>query len=143
MIMENWLAVIFVLAFILALGALILIYSKKEKRVSAKQLARIAAAKKKVEDLLSRKDPDLAKQALIEADKLTDNILKLKMQGRDMGERLKSSRRFFPEREVYQGVWEAHKLRNRVVHEVDFRVTEGQLRKAIGDFKKGWKILGY
>ena len=57
------------------------------------------------------------KQALLEADKLLDLGLKdKKTKGETMGERLKSAKNLF-DNNLYNEIWQAHKLRNQMVHE--------------------------
>jgi len=62
--------------------------------------------------------------SIIEADKLVDNVLKKSgMRGESMGERLRASEKLVPHH-VYNDMWEAHKVRNRLVHEMDHQYTE-------------------
>jgi len=92
-----------------------------------------------VEELVKLKKDSTLKQALIEADKLLDLGLRTKrIKGETMGERLKSSRNLF-DKNLYNEIWQAHKLRNRLVHEHD-EILSFQIEKAISTFKK---VLNY
>lgn len=73
---------------------------------------------------------------LIEYDKLLDHILKTrKVSGETLGERLKNSRTLFSRAE-YNDIWEAHKLRNRVVHEVGINIEKKELDFHISNFRR-------
>ena len=67
---------------------------------------------------------------------------KKKMRGETMGERLKIAQKRFSRYDIYQDVWEAHKLRNRVVHEVDNELLHHDAKKAIDYFRRGLRDLG-
>jgi hypothetical protein len=67
--------------------------------------------------------------AIIDADKLVDNVLKkANVRGESMGERLRAVEKLVP-RNVYNDMWEAHKIRNRLVHEIDssFKGNVGEI----------------
>lgn len=73
--------------------------------------------------------------AVVSADKLLDHVLKQKgYPGETMGERLKASRDDVSPA-VYHNIWEAHKLRNRLVHEVDQQVMSYEAKDAIKAFE--------
>lgn len=78
--------------------------------------------------------------AIINADKLLDMALKKKgYKGSTMGERLISAKRILTNR---NGVWEAHKLRNRLVHEDNVRLNENRVYEALKGFESALKDLG-
>ncbi len=81
-------------------------------------------------DKLESGNEDSFKQAVIEADKMFDDLLKRTgYQGEDMGERL---RQITPDQlGNINEVWEAHKMRNRLVHEPDFELREHEARRMI------------
>ena len=59
------------------------------------------------------------KLAVIEADKLADTVLKKAgVKGESMAERLRQVEKI-ADRSVYQRMWEAHKVRNELVHEIN------------------------
>ena len=84
---------------------------------------------KLLERIKSGDERDL-RLAIIEADSLVDEILKEHgYPGNDMGERMKS---IHPsEIDNLNDLWEAHKLRNRLVHEADFHLQAVEYKKII------------
>jgi hypothetical protein len=80
-----------------------------------------------------------AKMAIMEADKLLDSALKsMMMSGNTLGERLKFAVYKYPQ---LRNVWNAHRLRNRIVHEASFEPGLGETRAAIRDFKRALQTL--
>lgn len=80
-----------------------------------------------------------AKLAVIEADKLLDNVMRsLVIPGETMGERLKSAQYRYPK---IRQVWPAHKLRNQLVHDSAFQLTLSQARRALKDFHDALRTL--
>ncbi|MBU1180035.1 hypothetical protein KJ885_03765 [Patescibacteria group bacterium] len=80
------------------------------------------------------------KMAVIEADKLMDSALKrAMMRGQTMGERLRFAVSKHPK---IRSVWEAHILRNDLVHEASRTLNKNEAQKALVLFKQGLKLLG-
>jgi hypothetical protein len=78
--------------------------------------------------------------AIIDADKLLDDALKKKhFRGKTMGERLVAAQRTISDNDA---VWYAHKLRNRLVHEDNVRLTKRDVQKALAGFKQALRDLG-
>jgi len=88
----------------------------------------------------TNKVPEL-KMALIQADKSIDNLLREKVEGETMGDRLIKSKEIFKIK-TYNEVWSAHKVRNSMVHESGFNPPISVLKKSISDLKKGAKDIG-
>jgi hypothetical protein len=84
------------------------------------------------------------RQAVLEADKLFDQALRQAgLPGATMGDRLKAARsRFAADRDTYDGLWRAHKLRNALAHEIAFDLVPSQAREALAGFERGLKDLG-
>lgn len=79
------------------------------------------------------------KMALMEADKLLDSALKsLMMPGDTLGERLKVACYKYP---ALRSVWPAHKLRNQLVHQHDFQLSERETRRALDEYERALKTL--
>jgi len=91
--------------------------------------------------LLQQKGPAQLRQALITADKSLDNALKDLVIGEGMGERLKNSRELF-DRNIYNKIWDAHKLRNNLVHESNFEPPYFMVIEAVNILKEGLMNLG-
>lgn len=96
-----------------------------------------------IENKLSQAGGSNFSSAVVEADKLLDYCLKqLGAAGETMGERLKSSEKLFRDHSSYQAAWEAHKERNRVVHEHDYDFMHYQAKTTINNFRKALNSLG-
>lgn len=81
-----------------------------------------------------------ARLAIIEADKLLDYVLKNRgYRGETMGERLKNARADFT---YNDDVWQAHKLRNKLVHEAEVETDPRLIKRALGQFRQALKDLG-
>lgn len=80
------------------------------------------------------------KGAITDADKLLDYVMKGQgARGETMAERLKRSERRLSDKEA---VWQAHKLRNHLNHEVGFEVVPSHAREAIAAYGRALKDLG-
>lgn len=94
-----------------------------------------------INKLLNSESPSDWKIAIISADKTLDKTLEKKgYTGESMGAKLKE---MVPADlpEVYEEVWEAHKIRNRIVHEPEFEVSLGEARKIVGIYERAIRKL--
>jgi hypothetical protein len=92
-----------------------------------------------VDAAMSRTEFELA---VSKADTCLDQAFKvLAIRGSNMGERLRTAQPRFSST-LYQSIWEAHKLRNRLAHELGIVVTEHQAKKAVDDFASALAQLG-
>ena len=92
-------------------------------------------------ELLNRvRTPEGMVLAIIDADKLLDEALKhAHFKGKTTGERLVSAQRILTDND---GVWYAHKLRNRLVHEPNQQLKKREAQNALEGFKQGLRDLG-
>lgn len=96
----------------------------------------------RIESMMELPGLEQTKAAIFEADKLLDSALRQSgFKGETMGERLKSARQHFGNNAVYQGLWEAHKMRNALAHEVGFDVPKVVGRQHLNQFKAGLQYL--
>jgi hypothetical protein len=95
----------------------------------------------RVEQLVATGRPSALKEAVMTGDKLLDYALIQISSGETMGERLKNASDAFSH-DVYQGLWDAHKMRNALVHETDFDLTVLVARDVLGKFERGFESLG-
>ncbi|MEK7579598.1 MAG: hypothetical protein AAB469_00130 [Patescibacteria group bacterium] len=80
------------------------------------------------------------KLAIMEADKIVDEILILKgYKGESMAERLTSIGK--NELKSLELLWEAHKVRNRIAHQPGYGVDYNQARKIISYYEEVLKDL--
>jgi hypothetical protein len=96
---------------------------------------------KNIEVLLSQRGPSQLRQALITADKSMDNALKDLVAGENMGERLKNAEKMF-DRDEYNKIWEAHKVRNNLVHESGYEPPYFVLTQSVESLKSGLERVG-
>ncbi|MBP7018696.1 hypothetical protein KBB17_04295 [Candidatus Saccharibacteria bacterium] len=91
----------------------------------------------RVKSIASGSEPQFA---IIEADKVFDQALKQRgFRGETMGDRLRSAK---PSLKNNNAVWSAHKLRNRLVHETEVKVSKKEVSTALASFEKGLRSLG-
>lgn len=89
-----------------------------------------------IEQLMALGSPSNYSRAVLEADKLLDHLLKgHRAPGLTMGDRLKASEKKFS-REAYNAAWNGHKVRNELVHDAQFQLTNFVAQGAIDNFKK-------
>lgn len=94
----------------------------------------------KIENSLEKDDERSYRLAIIDADKLVDRALnEMGIPGKSMGEKLKKIGNRMPD---IQKLWQAHKLRNQIVHESDFEISYNQARQALSIFRQTLKNLG-
>jgi len=90
-------------------------------------------------DGIEKMEPKLS---IIEADKLVDNVLRrAHVKGKAMGERLRSVEKMVPY-DVYSDMWEAHKERNRLVHEARHDDVVSNHQQVLWRMKKFLVALG-
>lgn len=85
--------------------------------------------------ILSEKDE---KHKILDADKLLDAMLKKKGFTGSLGDKLKNNAKLFTD---LNGLWEAHRLRNKLAHEIDFNLKPAQTAQAMKGFKNAFKDL--
>lgn len=92
----------------------------------------------KWEEILRHLDSDREaewKFAIIEADKLVDDLLKSAgYSGDTMGDRLIGMEK--GQLESLDGLWGAHKVRNKLVHDVNYFLRYAEARKVIQAYEK-------
>lgn len=96
-----------------------------------------SAIKKRWMNVLRSIDPKSHESmalSVIAADKIVDDALKqLGFAGMTMAERLKA---LHPERiKSLQDLWDAHKMRNQLVHDPDFKLDSNNAKKALLSFE--------
>ena len=86
-------------------------------------------------------DENSLKVAVIEADNLLDEALRLAgYRGINLGERLKKITA--AELPQIDEIWQAHKLRNRMAHETNFRLDRATAERALEVYQKVFQDLG-
>ena len=97
-----------------------------------------------LEGKLKANTPSATRQAVLEADKVLGFVLeKIYPSGDNFGERLKAAKIKFNGRyDEYNHLWYAHKIRNEMVHNVNFELPTSQAEDVLGKFRRGLEILG-
>jgi len=99
------------------------------RRMSQQDQAAIINKWQEIERLVKQ---DRGKEAIFEADKLLDFIFKkINLRGETFADRLKAAKTLLSN---YQAVWDAHKLRNKLAHELDFQPLPKEINQAIDTF---------
>ncbi|MEI8143045.1 MAG: hypothetical protein WCG48_00270 [Candidatus Berkelbacteria bacterium] len=110
---------------------------KKRAGVSADDRAYIFNKRVEIEKILTSESLIELNHAVLEADKLVDFVLKLKgYQGETFADRLRNSQADLS-KNIYNDLWEGHKVRNQIAHENELRISNRELREATG------KLLEY
>lgn len=94
----------------------------------------------KVKVRLSKGWETEAKLAIIESDQLLDNLLKrMGYVGENFSEKLKQiDAKALPNIEQ---VWEAHKIRDNLVHDPNYKLSFGNAKKIVEIYEQTFKIL--
>lgn len=128
-------------AGVILLGGLFLvIVSMGKKGIKHLNVEYYRAKCLEIEHQLKREDAYSYSISVLNADKLVDQALRERgIGGQTMGERMKNSAQLFSDR---NSIWTAHKLRNRISHEVDTHVSYQEALYALAAFRKALKDLG-
>lgn len=93
-----------------------------------------------IESSLKRDEPTSGQLAILNADKLVDMALRERgFKGSTMGERMKSAKDTWSNADH---IWSAHKIRNRIAHEPDVKVSYDIAKRALVAYKQALKDLG-
>jgi len=126
--MNEILIIILIVVAILGGIFIYMLFSPKPEGAEWKLVAKTNL--NKIRGLTTTSDESKLKTAVIEADKLLDFVLKSKrVKGETLGDRLKASKNLFST-SSYNKVWEVHKLRNRLAHEMDFNPDSRYLKSS-------------
>lgn len=112
-----------------------------KKVISKRVVAMVMRDWQDIKLLLKGDSPSQLKQALIVADRSLDSVLKDLIAGETMGERLKNAKNLFHP-QTYDKIWQAHKLRNALVHESGFEAQGFILKSSIENLRSGLNELG-
>jgi hypothetical protein len=111
------------------------------RKVLTARDAMFAARWREIEAKADDALPDAAKLAIIEADKFVDDLLKkMGLPGEHMADRLDNLAD--NEMRSIQKLWDAHRLRNNIVHTPGFKVSSQEARKAMEGYRAFLEELG-
>lgn len=126
---------ILIISILISGGALLILIYKRRRKFSEKDLFFF---REKWNNILSLKKTN-PKQAILDADNLLDFALEKKGYKGTLGEKLKKSSKFLGNS---QEIWNAHKLRNRIVHELDIKISFEEIDGALFVFSRVFENLG-
>jgi hypothetical protein len=116
-----------------------LVVHRRRSALEPNSLEKIEETWQQIEALVKQNQPMSWKMAILEADKILDYALKaLALPGQDLGERLRVAHYNYP---TVNEVWPAHKMRNRLVHETDYNITQREAARAIEQYRRTLKVL--
>ncbi len=105
---------------------------------------RDAVLKERWQGIMAKANPqsiESLKVAVIEADKMVDDVLKrLGLGGQHMADRLAQMDQ--DEFSTLKRLWNAHRFRNNLVHTPDFEVNADRIQKILGDYGAFLKEVG-
>lgn len=139
--MDQTLSIIFFFSAILIFGGLLFAFISLTKN-SPRTLDqnKFRSRWMAIESQLKRDDTHSYTVCILDADKLLDQALRDRgLAGKTMGERMKQCQGKWTNG---NGVWAAHKLRNRLAHETDARVDYDRAKQALIAYKQGLKDVG-
>jgi hypothetical protein len=133
--------IIFVFAGIIIIAGLLLaLISLTKKGVKHLDVDKYRVRYLAIEQQLKKDEQSSYHMCILNADKLLDHALTERgLKGKTMGERMVNAKTMFSNNNE---VWTAHKLRNRIAHEQDVKITYDETRYALAYFKKALKDLG-
>lgn len=138
--MTDGLMLVFLVVIVLIGGGILFLIA--HSRGAGKQLDvdRYRTSWMTIEQQLVRGEEASGHLVILNADKLLDQALKQRgFRGDTMGERMKSARDTWSNA---NDVWSAHKLRNRIAHETEVKVSYDNARRALGAYKRALKDVG-
>ena len=139
--MDQSLSIIFFFSAVLIVGGLLFVFVSLAKN-SPRTLDQNKYRSRwmGIESRLKRDDIHSYTVCIFDADKLLDQALRDRgLSGKTMAERMKQ---FQGKWTNGNGVWAAHKLRNKLAHETDVKVDYERAKQALIAFKQGLKDTG-
>lgn len=79
------------------------------------------------------------RHSVLEGDKLLDLLLSKKGYKGPLGEKLKKVGKRLSN---IQDLWDAHKVRNRIAHELDVKVEPREAKRCVATYKKAYILFG-
>ena len=138
--MNDTTAIILIFAAILVIGGAILLGIVMRGSGRKINQDKYRSAWLKIENSLNKDNEASQHMAILNADKLLDSAMRdLGFRGNTMGERLKNSKSSF--RNI-NAVWTAHKMRNQIAHEPNFKIDYANTRRALAIFKQALRDIG-
>ncbi len=130
--MKTLITIILIFVIVDVLIVAYIIFRRFRKKLSNRVTEEIRSEWKRI---IRQKD---YRHAILDADKLLDFALgKMGFRG-SLGNKLKKAPTLFKD---INGVWEAHKVRNNIAHQISYKIDEKTYKKAMLQFKQAFKDL--
>jgi len=138
---EPAVVILFFAAIFIFGGILFAVISLSKRGIRSLDVEKYRCRWMEIESGLNRNDDKSFALSILNADSLLDKALREKnIPGKTMGERMKQLQGKWTNG---NGVWAAHKLRNRIAHEPeDLRIDYDRTRQALVAFKQALKDVG-
>ncbi len=130
--MKIFLTILTVFIAVDVLIVLYVMYRRFRRKILEKDKARI---RKNWKTIIRQKD---ARHAIMDADKLLDHALYLMGYRGNLGTKLKKSQHLFSH---INKVWAAHKVRNNIAHQINYKIDEKTYKNTMLTFKQAFKDL--
>ncbi|MDB5162873.1 MAG: hypothetical protein JWO54_12 [Candidatus Saccharibacteria bacterium] len=139
--MDQTAAIIFFFATILIGGGLLFVFVSIAKNSPRElDMEKYRSRWLSIETALSRNNEGSHILCVLNADKLLDQALRDRgIAGKTMAERMKNCQGKWTNG---NGLWAAHKVRNRLAHETDASIDYDRSKQALIAYKQGLKDLG-
>jgi uncharacterized protein YutE (UPF0331/DUF86 family) len=119
---------------LLLIVVLFVMVSLNSKKIDQKKREKLIKELYSLEKSINSEELAIRRDAIIKLDNILSKSLQLYFRNdASCGENLKSAEKIFRKRE-YNRLWDAHKIRNRVVHD-DYAVSKEDARKALQIYK--------
>ncbi len=128
----NWLIVLLILVFLIYLAFQLAVWNSRKKWSPAD----LKFYRENWNRIMQNQD---GRYRLMEADKLLDHMLKIKGLQGSLGDKLKKQADSFSD---INGLWQAHKLRNKLAHELDAKINSREIDSAMSSFRRAFGDIG-
>lgn len=119
---------------LLLIVALFVMASLNTKKIDQKKKEKLIKELYSLEKSVSSEELAIRRDTIIKLDNILSKALQLYFKNDfSCGENLKSAEKIFRKRE-YNRLWEAHKIRNKVIHD-DYAVSKEEARNAFQVYK--------
>ncbi|MBN2087669.1 hypothetical protein JW758_04950 [Candidatus Peregrinibacteria bacterium] len=130
--MKFFLAIVLAFVIVDVVIVFYVVYKRSRKKLSKQIKDEICDSWKQI---IRQSDKS---HAIMNADKLLDHTLTQLGYKGSLGAKLKKSPRLFKD---INSVWRAHKVRNNIAHQMNYKVTEKAYKDSMLAFKQAFKDL--
>ncbi len=131
--MQEYLIIFILLILVIAIAVFFVQSRQKSPEWKEKVMSKLNQLVKRIN---MAEEHVLITSAVVDADKLMDYCFQKRgLKGKTAGDRLKNAKNMF-EYEMYDSIWKAHKVRNKIVHEVDYKISDDEAKKHFSTLQK-------